>query len=63
MGIFKALGKTLSAAVDVVVLPVDLIKDALTLGGACTGEDCATKERLQSVYKQLKDAAESLDND
>lgn len=60
MSILSALGKTLSAGIDLVVIPVDVVKDVLTCGGAMTDEPCATKERLVSVYEQLKDACDKL---
>lgn len=63
MGILKALGSTLSAVIDVVVLPVDIVKDAVTMGGVVTDEPCATKERLESVYDKLKEACEDLGED
>lgn len=63
MGIFKAIGGVLSAAIDVVALPVDIVKDAVTMGGFATDEPCATKERVVSVYNRLKEACEDLGDD
>lgn len=49
MGLFSALVKV---AVDVVTLPVAVVKDAATLGGVCTGEsESYTAQKLKEIKK------------
>lgn len=52
MGLFGALVRT---AVNVVSLPVAVVKDVATLGGVCTGED---EPYTVQKLKQIKDEAE-----
>jgi len=59
MSIFKKLTK---AAVDAVLTPVDLVKDAASLGGALDGQDEPyTVRRLKKVRESLQQAYEELE--
>ena len=51
-------GNCFKALVDTACLPIDIAKDVITLGGAITNEECATKERLQKIYDELQEAGE-----
>jgi len=60
MGLFKKLTKTV---VDTVLLPVDVLKDAATLGGAVIDKDEAfTKRRLKKILEDLDNAYEELED-
>lgn len=52
---FKEIGKALFG---VAVLPLDLTKDVVTLGGALTDEPCATTKRLGHIGKNLDKATD-----
>ena len=52
MSLFGAIIKTV---VNVVTLPVDVLKDACTMGGALIDEESAIKQKL----KQIKEDADS----
>ena len=52
MGLFGALIRT---TVNVVTLPVAVIKDVATLGGVCTGED---EPYTVQKLRQIKDESE-----
>jgi len=60
MGFFKKLTK---GVIDTALLPLDIVRDTLTLGGAITDEEPATKDRLKKVLKDLEDTYDSLDED
>lgn len=60
MGLF---GKLLKTGIDLVTLPVDVIKDTVTLGGAVTEEESAIKkklERLAEDVEEMRDEADKL---
>ena len=55
---FEILESLTKAAVGVVTLPVSLVADAVTLGGACTDKDKPyTAETISGIVKNLEDAA------
>lgn len=51
----------LRATVGVVTLPLDIVKDTLTLGGAITDEDSAVATKLENIFDNIKDATEPVD--
>jgi hypothetical protein len=54
MGLFSALVKI---GVDVVTLPVDVIKDAVTIGGIITEQDKPyTLQKLDQIKEDSEDA-------
>lgn len=59
MGFFSSLTKTV---LDVVVLPVEIAKDVVTLGGACTDQhEPYTMQRLKQANKDMNKAIDALD--
>lgn len=61
MSILKKLTK---AVIDTALLPVDLAKDSISLGGVADGrEKSYSAERLEKVSKSLKDAYNKLDEE
>jgi hypothetical protein len=63
MGFGKFLGNLLQAGAQTIALPLDIVKDVVTMGGACTGDEPATLERLKRVKEELEDAYDELDQD
>lgn len=61
MGFFDAIGKLGKAAVGVVMLPVDTVKDAVTLGGALTDEESAIAKRVRKIARNVGEATEEID--
>jgi len=52
-------GSLLKATVGVVVdLPVSIVKDAVTLGGAVTNEESAIKTSLSNIKNNIEDAVD-----
>lgn len=51
----------LRATVGVVTLPLDIVKDTLTLGGAITDEDSAVATKLEDIFDNVKDATQPVD--
>lgn len=60
MGIFSALGKALSATIDVVVLPVDIAKDIIAIADPYDDVGANVTKRVGKVYDELKEACEEL---
>jgi len=57
MSLFDALGSLTKAAVAVVVTPIDVVADVITLGGALTDQDKPyTAQRAEDIMRNLKDA-------
>jgi hypothetical protein len=55
------LGSLLKAAADVVITPIDVAKDVLTLGGVSTGQDeTYTEQRIRKLAKNLEQAYDDL---
>lgn len=52
---FKSL---LKAAIGTVLLPIDIVKDTVTLGGSITNEPSAIGKRFDQIGKNLDDALE-----
>lgn len=49
--------KLLKAAIGTVLLPVEVVKDAATLGGTLTDEDEPyTSQRLGNIFKNIDEA-------
>lgn len=60
MGLF---GKLLKTGIDLVTLPIDVVKDTVTMGGAATEEESAIKkklERLAEDVEEIRDEADKL---
>jgi hypothetical protein len=54
MGLFSAIIKT---AINVATLPVDIVKDAITLGGISTEQDKPyTAQKLDQIKRDAEDA-------
>ena len=51
----------LRATVGVVTLPLDIVKDVVTLGGAITDEDSAIATKLKDIEDNIKDATKPKD--
>jgi hypothetical protein len=61
MGILKKLTK---AVVDTALLPVDVAKDSVSLGGVSDDRnESYSTERLRKVQKSLKGAYDELEKD
>lgn len=58
MGLF---GNLVKLATDVVVLPLAVAKDVVTLGGAVTDEDPATLDKLGDIVEDIEDVIENED--
>lgn len=60
MGFFKKLMK---ATVDTAMVPVEVVKDVVTLGGVCVGDriESYTVERAKRICRDLEEAYEELD--
>ena len=64
MGFLNALGSLTKAAIDIVVTPIDAVKDAATLGGVLTGEEESyTGKRLRKAKENAENAYDKLDED
>lgn len=60
MGFFSSLTKTI---LDVAVLPVEVAKDVVTLGGTLTDErEPYTVQRLKKANKDMNKTIDSLDD-
>ena len=61
MGFF---GKIAQLGIDVVSTPIDIIKDAATLGGVLTDNDeTYTGKKLRKIANKSKEVYNSLDED
>lgn len=61
MGFFSKLAK---GVIDTALLPIEVVKDAVTLGGVSVDKDEPfTKKRVKKVIEDLEDAYDSLDDD
>lgn len=49
------IGKLFGVAINVVKVPVAVVKDVVTLGGAATDEPAATPEALDDLIDDLLD--------
>lgn len=64
MGLFRAFQKVTKAAIDIAVLPVEVVKDAATLGGMLTGEgESYSWKRIKQADENLGDAYDAIDED
>lgn len=59
MGFF---GKIAKAAVDVAMTPVEVVKDAVTMGNAINDDEPYTVKRLKRACRNLEEAYEELDD-
>jgi len=56
MGLFSALVKI---TIDTVILPIEIVKDVVTLGGVATEQDKPyTVQRLEQIKKDAEEADE-----
>lgn len=52
------IGSLIKAAINVVVLPVEVVKDVVTMGGSLDGEnETYTGKRIKKVVEKLDEAA------
>lgn len=58
MGFF---GKLIKTSIDLVTLPVDVVKDVVTLGGAATDEESAIKKKLERLGDDVEEIREEAD--
>lgn len=61
MGFFDALGKLGKGVVGTALLPIDAVKDAVTLGGSITDEESALLKRLQKIAENVGDGLDEID--
>lgn len=55
-------GSLFNAAIDVVTSPIEIAKDAVTLGGLVTGEDESyTEKRLRKLKQDGEEILDDLD--
>jgi len=57
------LGKIIKTGIDIATLPIDAVKDVVTLGGSITDEESAVLKkgkRLMSDVDEMRDAADKL---
>jgi hypothetical protein len=53
------IGNLISATVNTALLPVSVLKDSITVGGALTDEEePATLSRVRKIIQDLEDGAE-----
>ena len=52
--------KLVKAGIDVVSLPVAVVKDVATLGGSITGHGSAVVKKLKEVEQDIEEAKEEL---
>lgn len=63
MAFLKALGKLGRATVGTVMLPVDAVKDFVTLGGSTIDEESAIAKRAKKIAKNVGEAVEEIDEE
>ena len=51
----------LRATINIITLPLDIVKDVVTLGGAITDEDSAIATKLKDIEDNIKDATKPKD--
>lgn len=62
MGIFDCLGKTIKAAVGVATLPIDVVKDVVTMGGVLTDKKAPyTASKITDICKTIDEAYSVID--
>ncbi len=47
------IGKLFKACVDIAILPLDVVKDICTLGGATIDEESSIKQRIDKIEENL----------
>jgi hypothetical protein len=60
MGLFSGLGKLGRAAIGTALLPVDVARDAFTLGD---GQPSKTGQRIAKIGSNVGDALDEIDED
>lgn len=61
----KFFKKSLKGILDIVVLPIEIVKDVATLGGSINDKEFSgtyTGDRLRSACENFGDAYDSLDD-
>lgn len=61
MGIFNSLQTLTKAAVRTAILPVDIVKDVVTLGGSITDEESAVVSGIEEVSELLRKSYDEID--
>ena len=54
------IGGLLKTAVEVVTLPVAVVKDVVTLGGVLVDEDSATVNKLERIAEDVEETVDGL---
>lgn len=60
MGLFDVLKQTIKVGLDVITLPVDIIKDTVTMGGALTDEEPATLKKLKKFADDVNEIPDKV---
>lgn len=55
------LGKLLKTTIDLATLPVDIVKDAATLGGALTEDKSAVSKKAKRLKRDLDEIRDETD--
>ncbi len=55
------IGKLLKTTIHVVTTPLDLLKDAVTLGGSMINEDPAIIKKSNKLKRDMKEIEDELD--
>lgn len=58
----KLFGQLIRTVVNTALLPVAIVKDAVTLGGVCTGRDSYTAEQLQTIKREAEEDPDERTN-
>ncbi len=58
MGLF---GKLLKISIDVATIPIDIVKDVATLGGAITDEESALVKKARRLKEDLEETRDEVD--
>jgi len=61
MGLFDFAESLVKVAVRTAILPVAVVKDVVTMGGALTDEPCATLKNISKSVSDVEKLPESLD--
>lgn len=56
------LGKLLKTTIHVATTPLDLLKDAITLGGELIDEDPSIIKKTNKLKKDISEIEDSIDN-
>jgi hypothetical protein len=57
----KLIGKLIKGTIDIVLLPLEISKDVITLGGVLTDKDSYTADRLKKAGNNFSQFYNNLD--